>query len=125
MNHYAWNLYNITHQVDLNFILFFCLFAFSRATPTAYGGSQAGGLIGAVAAKPMPEPQQHGIRAVLDLNLKTKQKLFGVSTVAQWVKNSTATRVTAQARVQSPAWYTGLKKARLWHRSYLWLQFQP
>ena len=34
------------------FFLFvcFCLFAFSRATPTAHGGSQARGLIGAVAA---------------------------------------------------------------------------
>ena len=30
--------------------LFFCLFAFSRATPSAYGGSQARGLITAVAA---------------------------------------------------------------------------
>ena len=29
----------------------------------AYGGSQARGLIGAAAAKPMPEPQQRGIRA--------------------------------------------------------------
>ena len=29
---------------------FFCLFVFSRATPTAFGGSQARGLIGAVAA---------------------------------------------------------------------------
>jgi len=28
---------------------FFCLFAFSRAAPTAYGGSQARGLIEAVA----------------------------------------------------------------------------
>ena len=34
-----------------SFILFyFCLFAFSRAAPAAYGGSQARGLIGAVAA---------------------------------------------------------------------------
>jgi len=32
------------------FFFFFCLFAFSRAAPTAYGGSQARGLIGAVAA---------------------------------------------------------------------------
>ena len=32
------------------FFLFFCLFAFSRAAPVAYGGSQARGLIGAVAA---------------------------------------------------------------------------
>ena len=33
----------------LLFILFICLFAFSRAAPVAYGGSQARGLIGAVA----------------------------------------------------------------------------
>ena len=34
------------------FVLFclFCLFAFSRAAPEAHGGSQAGDLIGAVAA---------------------------------------------------------------------------
>ena len=31
-------------------MIFFCLFAFSRATPEAYGGSQARGLIRAVAA---------------------------------------------------------------------------
>ena len=31
-------------------LLLFCLFAFSRAAPTAYGGPQARGLIGAVAA---------------------------------------------------------------------------
>uniref|UniRef100_A0A8D1UP65 Uncharacterized protein n=1 Tax=Sus scrofa TaxID=9823 RepID=A0A8D1UP65_PIG len=31
------------------FYYFFCLFAFSRAVPTANGGSQARGLIGAVA----------------------------------------------------------------------------
>ena len=30
--------------------LFFCLFVFSRATPVAYGGSQARGLMGAIAA---------------------------------------------------------------------------
>ena len=30
--------------------IYFCLFAFSRAAPTAYGGSQARGLMGAVAA---------------------------------------------------------------------------
>ena len=32
------------------FIIYFCLFAFSRAVATAYGGSQARGQIGAVAA---------------------------------------------------------------------------
>jgi len=31
-------------------LFFLCLFAFSRAAPVAYGGSQARGLIGAVAA---------------------------------------------------------------------------
>ena len=30
--------------------IYFCLFAFSRAAPVAYGGSQARDLIGAVAA---------------------------------------------------------------------------
>ena len=30
--------------------LFFCLFAFFRAAPSAYGGSQTRGLIGAAAA---------------------------------------------------------------------------
>ena len=46
-----------------NFVVFFFfgLFAFSKATPTAYGGSQPRGLIGAVAAKPTPEPQQRRI----------------------------------------------------------------
>ena len=33
-----------------SFFFFFCLFAFSWATPAVYGGSQARGLIGAVAA---------------------------------------------------------------------------
>ena len=47
-----------------HFILFFCLFAFSRATPTAYGGSQARGLIGALAASlHHSQPQQHEIQA--------------------------------------------------------------
>ena len=40
------------------FFFFFCLFAFSRATPTAYGGSQARGLIGAHGCWPTPQPQQ-------------------------------------------------------------------
>ena len=33
-----------------SFLFFFCLCAFSGAAPAAYGGSQARGLIGAVAA---------------------------------------------------------------------------
>ena len=42
--------------------LFIYLFIF-RASPVAYGGSQARGLIGAVAASLCQEPQQLGIRA--------------------------------------------------------------
>ena len=48
--------------VFLFFFFFFCLFAFSRAAPEAYGGSQAKGLIGAVATGLLrAEPQQLGI----------------------------------------------------------------
>ena len=36
-------------QVTFYFIIYFCPFAFSRAAPETYGGSQARGLIGAVA----------------------------------------------------------------------------
>ena len=48
-------------------VLFFCfvLFVFlpfSWAAPAAYGGSPARGPIGAVAAKPIPQPQERGIR---------------------------------------------------------------
>ena len=39
-----------TFGIFLLFIYLFCLFAISWATPAAYGGSQARGLIGAVAA---------------------------------------------------------------------------
>mgnify|MGYP007125349976 CR=1 FL=1 len=47
--------YRLAMNLDLHgsmvyFILFYCLFAFSRAAPVAYGGSEARGLIGAVAA---------------------------------------------------------------------------
>ena len=62
--------YKIIKKMPMNFLynqifffFFFCLFAFSRAAPAAYEYSQARGLIGAVAAKPMLEPQQFGIRA--------------------------------------------------------------
>ena len=46
-------------------IYFFCLFAFSRATPTAYGGSQAKGLIGAGATGLCQSHSNAGIRATL------------------------------------------------------------
>ena len=38
------------HDATDAFFFFFCLFAFSTAAPTAYGGSQARGLMGAIAA---------------------------------------------------------------------------
>ena len=40
----------LTKEHELKLTFFFFLFAFSRATPAAYGGSQARGGIGAVAA---------------------------------------------------------------------------
>ena len=39
----------LRNSLRANFFFFFCLFAFSKAAPVAYGGSQARGLIGAVA----------------------------------------------------------------------------
>ena len=41
---------NICPQRNMGFCFCFCLFDFSRAVPTAYGGTQAKGLIGAAAA---------------------------------------------------------------------------
>ena len=41
--------YEQLKQVSI-YLFIYCLFAFSRAVPAAYGGSQARGLIGAVAA---------------------------------------------------------------------------
>ena len=38
------------HIISFYLFVCFCLFAFSRGTPSAYGGSQARSLIGAVAA---------------------------------------------------------------------------
>ena len=65
--HWDWGKWYLTTRSKhtCSFCFCFCLFAFSRAPPAAYGGSQARGLIRAVAAKPMSEPQQRGIRAVV------------------------------------------------------------
>ena len=60
----AVNLINNDMGIQVSKCTFLFFFAFSRAAPAAYGGSQARGLIGAVAAKPMSEPQQRGILAV-------------------------------------------------------------
>ena len=43
------------------FFFFFVFLLFLWAAPAAYGGSQARGLIGAVATGTIPEPQQRGI----------------------------------------------------------------
>ena len=40
-----------------------CLFAFSRAAPAAYGGSQARGCNWSCSRRPTPQPQQCGIPA--------------------------------------------------------------
>ena len=56
--------FNKWHPGDFLSFFFFWgggLFAISWATPVAYGGSQARGLIGS--RRPAPQPQQHGIRA--------------------------------------------------------------
>ena len=43
-------LNTLSHLTFISFSFLFFLFAFSRATPAAYGGSQARGLIRAAAA---------------------------------------------------------------------------
>ena len=53
-----------SHKCFFNFYLiffFFCLLSFFRASPTAYRGSQARGLIRAVAAGLRHNSQQHRI----------------------------------------------------------------
>ena len=64
---YSMETYNQAkkHSLHIKFlkILFyfiFCLFAFSRAAPAAYGGSQARGLIGAVASGPRQSHSNSG-----------------------------------------------------------------
>ena len=41
---------HLTFDINIHFLFFFFLFCLSRAAPVAYGGSQARGRIGAVAA---------------------------------------------------------------------------
>ena len=55
--------YTGTFFLKLFFIFIFCLFAFSRAAPAAYGGSQARGRIRSCSHLPIPQPQQRWIRA--------------------------------------------------------------
>ena len=55
--HYSKKIYYIIVR-GLFFFFFFGLFAFSRAAPAAYGGSQARGLIGAIAASLRPQQLQ-------------------------------------------------------------------
>ena len=64
MSRMNWPLSWVGSKCLLSFFFFFVCFAISWAAPAAYGGSQARGRIGAVAAGLCtPEPQQHGIRA--------------------------------------------------------------
>ena len=55
------------------FIYLFCLFVFSRTTPTAYGGSLARGLIGAVAAGLHQSHSNAGSKPVCDLHHNSQQ----------------------------------------------------
>ena len=48
--HFSGCLINTTGLLMVFWVFFVFLFAFSRAAPTAYGGSQARSLIGAIAA---------------------------------------------------------------------------
>ena len=45
------------------FVTLFCLFLLFKAAPTAYGGSQARGPIGAAATGLCTQPQQLGVQA--------------------------------------------------------------
>ena len=52
------------------------------------------------------------------LNLK---RLFGVNTLAQWVKNLTAGAwVTAEVHVQTPTWHSGIKDPALPQCQHQW-----
>ena len=54
-----------------------------------------------------------------------KNNWVGSPAVAKWVKNLSA---VVQVPVQFPAWCLGLRDPalpQLWHRSQLWLTFNP
>ena len=53
--------------------IYFCLFAFSRAAPAAYGGSQARGLIGAIATSPARATATRDPSRVCDLHHSSRQ----------------------------------------------------
>ena len=53
---------------------FFCLFAISWATPTAYGGSQARGLIGAVPPAYTRATATQDLSRVCDLHHSSRQR---------------------------------------------------
>ena len=58
-----------------------------------------------------------------------KKQIHRVPAMGQWIKNLTAAaQVPAEARVQSPAWHSGLKDSallQLWYRWQLWLDSVP
>ena len=58
---YKFSLLILVNSYVILFFFFFCLFAISRAAPLAYGGSQARGLIRAVATSLYHSSQQRRI----------------------------------------------------------------
>ena len=55
------------------FIFYLFIFVFSRAAPTAYGGSEARGLIGAVATSLCQSHSNGGLSRVCDLHHSSQQ----------------------------------------------------
>ena len=80
-------LNNGGHFIKLLLFFFFSVF---RATPAAYGGSQAMGQIGATAAGPAPQPQQCRIQAcVCNLHHSSQQRqtVYPLSKARDWTCN--------------------------------------
>ena len=68
---------------------FFCLFASSRAAPMAYGGSQAGGLMGAAAAGLCQSRNNVGSSHICNLLHSSQQHriLNSLSKARDWTHN--------------------------------------
>ena len=67
-----------------DFLFFFCLFVFSRTAPTAYGGSQAKGHIGAIAAGPCQSHSNMGSKPCLQ---STSQLTYGnARSLTHWAR---------------------------------------
>ena len=55
--------FNQTQALFIYLFIYFCLFAFSKASPVAYGGSQARRSSRSCSCWPMPQPEQHRSQA--------------------------------------------------------------